>query len=413
MQFMRKLGLPVLLSSALVLTACGGGGGGSNGSGGGSGGGLTNPLQPPPSGRTFYTYAVNDAAGGQDTVSIFRADSAIGELNLVGAVNAGTNPAAVIVVANRFVYVANAGAFATATTPADNGNISAYAITPTTGELTPIAGSPYTAGVNPSALATTPDNRFLYVANSNSTSVSAYSIGASGALTLIGTASTNFPSTATNGTSPAGLAVSPNGRFLFCANKNASNAAGNGTVTAFDIASDGSLTTRQNVVAGVDPIAIAIDPTGTSVYVANNLLPDDAATPTVENRQGTVTMFPVSSSGTLGAATSYISDVLPQSVAVDANNNVYVANSGANNISVFTRAADGTLTLNTRLAGGPTPWGVNIGPLGSFLYIANAAVGGDGGVGGYALQAGAAPRAIARVTGAAPVRAVASTGVLP
>ena len=76
----------------------------------------------------------------------------------------------------KFVYVAN---------PTSN-NVSAYKIDPISGALTPVNGSPFTAGASPSAVGVDPTGKFAYVANAVSTDVSAFDIdSASGALTQI------------------------------------------------------------------------------------------------------------------------------------------------------------------------------------------------------------------------------------
>jgi 6-phosphogluconolactonase (cycloisomerase 2 family) len=72
------------------------------------------------------------------------------------------------------VYVANQGA----------NTLSAFKIGGAAGTLTPITGSPFTAGMQPTAVAVDPTGLFAYAANSNSNSVSAYTIDPnSGALT--------------------------------------------------------------------------------------------------------------------------------------------------------------------------------------------------------------------------------------
>ena len=72
----------------------------------------------------------------------------------------------------RFAYVANKG----------DDSVSGYSIGPH-GALTPIPGSPFTAGSDPVDVAVDPSSKFVYVANASSNNVSAYSIGPNGALT--------------------------------------------------------------------------------------------------------------------------------------------------------------------------------------------------------------------------------------
>ncbi len=83
-----------------------------------------------------------------------------------------------------FAYVANCGAVGCGGFPA--GNVSAYRIDGTTGALTPVAGSPFPAGINPLAVTVDPRGQFAYVANLSSYDVSAYTIdGTTGALTPV------------------------------------------------------------------------------------------------------------------------------------------------------------------------------------------------------------------------------------
>ena len=76
----------------------------------------------------------------------------------------------------KFAYVPNFG----------SNNISAYTIDATSGALTPVTGSPFSAGRGPYAVAVDPSGKFAYVANLDSNNVSAYTINAaSGALTRV------------------------------------------------------------------------------------------------------------------------------------------------------------------------------------------------------------------------------------
>jgi 6-phosphogluconolactonase (cycloisomerase 2 family) len=66
----------------------------------------------------------------------------------------------------NFIYVANI----------QSNSISAYAVKAVGGTLTRIAGSPFAAGTKPYALAVDPGGRFLYAANAASKTISAYAI---------------------------------------------------------------------------------------------------------------------------------------------------------------------------------------------------------------------------------------------
>jgi 6-phosphogluconolactonase len=148
-----------------------------------------------------FAYVANDVS---NDVSAYTIDSTTGALTALVAspFAAGSNPTAVIVdPSGTFVYVAN---FNGGGTPGGN-NISAYTINANTGALTPVTGSPFATGMNPSSVRTDPSGKFLYVTNENPTvnNVSAFTIDAStGALGPV----TGSPFSA--GHNPMSIAVS-------------------------------------------------------------------------------------------------------------------------------------------------------------------------------------------------------------
>src|SRR6266481_2949758 len=82
-------------------------------------------------------------------------------------------------VSKNFVYTANA-----AGSPS---TVSALASDAATGALTAVAGSPYGTGSGSLAIAADPTRRFLYVANAQSSDITAFNINAtSGALSATG-----------------------------------------------------------------------------------------------------------------------------------------------------------------------------------------------------------------------------------
>lgn len=411
MHVKTRFGTHILLGSTLLLAACGGGGGG----GGGDQGPVDVPA--PAAGRGFYTY-VTTKVSGPDTIRVYEGDTDIGEMRTVGSMAAGgDNPVGVAVARNAFVYVANNGIEPIADNPAtpanefvpgNPGSVSAYSINATTGNLTLIGN---VTGVNyPASVTVAPNGNFVYVPNFEGQSVSVFRIEGNGALTSVGNASTNLGGL--NGVGPAQVAFTPNGQFAYSANKQSANAGGQGTVTVFSVAADGRLTAIQNIAAGIDPISLAVDPSGRSLYVANNVLPDDPSTAAIENRNGTVTMLPIGTDGRLGAGTQYTAALLPQFVLVDPNGSaVYVANSGSNSVSVFNRdATTGALTPRTSLSVGTSPWGMGLTPNGRYMHVANSGV--DGGISPFALgAAGSNPRALSYAP-APGANAAASTGVV-
>jgi 6-phosphogluconolactonase (cycloisomerase 2 family) len=110
----------------------------------------------------------------------------------------------------------------------DDTTVSAYTVDTGTGELTLVAGSPFAAGDQPSAVAVDPSGRFVYVANQGSNDVSAYSINSDGSLAQI----TGSPFL--SGVQPLAILVDPSGRFVYTTNVSDQN------VSLFIISSGGS-----------------------------------------------------------------------------------------------------------------------------------------------------------------------------
>ena len=113
--------------------------------------------------------------------------------------------------------------------------------------MTPNPNSPFATGAAPLYVAVDPAGKFVYVANSNGQSVSAYRILGNGGLTPIGSFAT--------GRNPIGIAVDLTGKFVYVTNQT------DGTVSAYSVNSKGMLTSIGSpVAAGSLPISVAISP---------------------------------------------------------------------------------------------------------------------------------------------------------
>src|SRR6516162_4702273 len=100
----------------------------------------------------------------------------------------------------RFLYVANRG----------SGDVSAYTIDAASGNLTPVAGSPFATGGNPVAIAVDPTGAYAYVANQSSSSISVFAIDRnSGALTPVAGSPFGTP------VGPSALAIDPSSSFVY------------------------------------------------------------------------------------------------------------------------------------------------------------------------------------------------------
>ena len=150
----------------------------------------------------------------------------------------------------QFAYVANF----------NSNNVSAYTINPSTGALTAIVGSPFTAGSFPRSVAVDPSGKFAYVLNEGG-NVSGYTINPStGALTAI--AGSPF----TTGGDPRSMTMNPSGKFAYVADFT-------GNVLGYTInPSTGALTNIAGspFAGGPDGLnSVAVDPSGKFAYVAN------------------------------------------------------------------------------------------------------------------------------------------------
>ncbi len=134
----------------------------------------------------------------------------------------------------RFAYVANT----------NDSTVSIYTVDAATGQLR--ARGYVAAGAQPYSVTVDPSGKFAYVANNGSDNVSVYTIDAStGALTAVG-------APVATGTSPYSVTVDPSGRFAYVAN------FGSNTVSVYTLnASTGALTVvGAAVAAGIGSVSV-------------------------------------------------------------------------------------------------------------------------------------------------------------
>jgi 6-phosphogluconolactonase (cycloisomerase 2 family) len=261
---------------------------------------------------------------------------------------------------------------------ANSVTISPFAIA-ADGSLSPIscAGSNCTTGSSPEGVAVSPNGRFLYTTNFNPPgSVSVFAIAADGSLSPVSCAGSNC----TTGSNPIGVAVSPDGRFLYIANNSSSS------VSVFAIAADGSLSPvscpGSNCHTGSNPFGVAVSPSGRFLYTANE-------------SSGSVSVFAIAADGSLspvscpGSNCSTGPSSQPAGVVVSPNDQfLYTTNANSSSVSVFAIAADGSLSPvscpGSNCHTGLAPLAVAMSPNGRFLYAANS---GDDTVSVFAIAA--------------------------
>lgn len=270
----------------------------------------------------------------------------------------------------------------TTTSKNNPGNIAVYRVDYQSGTLTPLQTPVYpSGGRNPVAAITSPNSKNLYVVNHDDNTVVQFAIGTDGKL---------YPQHTYNtpGTFPISLAINSAGTFLYVVDNFqpgfTDSVPGAGAVVVFPVAADGALGTpvvntaiTPNVSyfpVGNTPTAVAVLPTGTSVYVVNKA-------------DATISAFNTSSSGALTLVATVPAGTAPNALAIDPTSRfVYVTDSAANQLIGYAVQPSGTLnTVNNNgpFAAGNFPDAVTVDPRGTYVYVANY---NDNSIGAYAID---------------------------
>jgi autotransporter-associated beta strand protein/YVTN family beta-propeller protein len=119
-------------------------------------------------------------------------------------------------------------------------------------------------GNSPTGVAVTPNGKYVYVANqTNHGSSSGQPIV--GTVSVINTATNSVVSSIPVGFSPTGITVTPNGQYVYVANMN--NQGVSGTVSVISTATN---TVVSTIAVGAAPIGVSVTPDGKYVYVSNS-----------------------------------------------------------------------------------------------------------------------------------------------
>jgi 6-phosphogluconolactonase (cycloisomerase 2 family) len=272
------------------------------------------------------------------------------------------------------LYVANNGRLGAS----GNGSVSAFIIDPTTGALTQVPGSPFSAGAVPWFVTADKRGRFAYVSGLNSQgtgkSIFAFSISATtGALTPV----PGNPVAA--GTTYGPILINPSGTFAYIED-------GSDGVYAIDPTS-GTLTLSSNSGAGGGQLQdnFTINPAGTIAYGTYIGGPPNG---------GVVIKFSIdAATGALTQTATYAAGNYPFDVGITPNGAfAYISDfqgfgSGApDGLSAY--AIDASTGALTAVAGSPFATGngpetVTINPSGTHVYVVNY---GDSSISGYAIN---------------------------
>ena len=338
-----RISICLLVSVSLWFSACGSGGSGTEG-GVSSGGGGTNPTGSP-------VYVTNSTVG---SVSAYLLDPTSGALQKTSGSPVSTgasSPDSLAVDANKkFVLVANAA----------SASISSFTLNSSTAALTPVAGSPFPTGSSVIRLVIHPNGKFVYALSSTPAQILGFSLDtATGALSPL----SGFP-VSLNTTGEMGLAISPNGSFLYTSNPNTR------LITSFSITSTGTLASLGTTLApNSAPAFLTFDAVGNFLFAINT------AGGLAGN--GSVSEFTVSATGTLAEqpGSPFTVGATPVNAAF-ANGVLYVVNQTSGSVSAL--ALNTTTGALADIKGSPYAVGsrpVSVAPAsrGNFLVVTSSA----------------------------------------
>jgi 6-phosphogluconolactonase len=297
----------------------------------------------------------------------------------------------------------------------DDQMVRSYRINHSDGSISPIGtnGSPVATGLQPTAIAVARNGPNVFIANAGDSSISQYVIGSDGSLTSA------FAPVRT-GSTPMGMAVDPSGAFVFVADYGANAIMVFGDSTGA-LTLVGSFATQTPLPAGgTGPVALAVAPnsfpctdnrtnvpatrTCYALYAANQLAGTVTAYDYFVDSNGGFVRGSIDLNGnfilggsvpgspySVGAGPSGlafsrcagISGGTPGTTCATAdNNNLFVANSGSNSISVFSAcielatcrlgesSADGSLVqIGSPVAAGNGPTTILVDPSANFVYV--------------------------------------------
>jgi 6-phosphogluconolactonase len=267
--------------------------------------------------------------------------------------------------ANHYVF---------ATLPAAS-QVASYREDPNSGVLTQIAGSPFPAGDGAESLVLHPSGKFLYIANpgGGENDISLFTISSQGVLTEV----TPRTSVAPLGSQPQLLAMDPGGKFLYVMN------VGSNNISVFSIDSGaGGLTpvTGSPFFVGLAPQSMLLAPSGNFLYIVSSVGGSQSS--------GSIEGFSVNAGVLSPLGVTNSDGVNPSGLAMDpTGTHLYVANKGSNTISIFTIDASGGLK---EVSGSPLnnvnqgPVGMLVDTTGKYLYVANQ---GSSNISTYSLDA--------------------------
>lgn len=333
-------------------------------------------------------------------------------VSLIGLMVAGFLSACQIVTIDYVFVASSAGSGGSS-----SGLIDVFATDSESGALRVDGAPANSGGINPVALAVTPDFQNLYVANQSSNNVVHFAIAANGTL-----AQKDVVSLSSEGSSPVAIAIDAKGSRLYVLSANhpgSGGAVAGGALSIFSLSSagaigsavaNGSLHYWPLTVPGFDTDVIV--PTGITVMQNNDAIFVSAYDQSAYNPGGSapstanpgwVFAFANSGSGvSIAPGSPFKAGVKPTAIAAEPTNRfVYVTDYASNELIGYSIQTGFSLNflLNGPFKTGNEPQAVTIDPRGKYIYVANAL---DSTVSAYAIDLSTGtPSAAINATGAA------------
>jgi 6-phosphogluconolactonase len=255
-----------------------------------------------------------------------------------------------------------------------DGQIETFAVDSQSGALRTGAAAVSSGGVNPVALAVSPDHLNLYVANQADDTVVHFAISTNGELSQ--------KDVVTLSTAPVSLAVDAAGKFLYVA-----SGTSTATLTQLSLSSGaiGSPTAEETLTIPGHESDLLV-PTGITVLANDGAVYVSAYDQSAYNPGGTTTSnahpgwvfgFAVGSGGALTPATAspYQAGVKPSAIASDPTSRfVYVTDYASNQLIGYGIQSGSILNflINGPFRTGSQPTSVAIDPRGKYMYVSNA-----------------------------------------
>jgi 6-phosphogluconolactonase len=219
----------------------------------------------------------------------------------------------------------------------------------------------------------------VYAVNFVSNDVSQFGVGSGGALSPLATPTVGA------GMGPFAIAINPDGQSVYVANDLMNGA---GAISQYKVGPSDALTPMSPAtVAGAnEPTGIAVSPDGKDVYVADNAVTGGAG----------VSQYTVGPSGALTPTSTVTvaarADPLAIAVGTDGRS-VYVTDENSNGpdgVLQYTVGPSGGLTpmADPAVASGSSPFAVTVSPNGKYAYVANFGSTGPDGVSQYTVGPG-------------------------